>query len=113
MFDRYSRLYISVFIIIVLLVLVVNGYIWSRKKSSLGQSDDSSSSSYVTVIVYRNGDWTKGQSIQLSKEECNSKEELADIVCPKVLTEVSEGESYKGCSLFSPYGNIILHHKSV
>jgi hypothetical protein len=70
MVDRYFRIIISIFFLIILLVLAVNGYIWSRKKS-LGQSDDSSSNSYITVIVYRNGDWTKGQSIQLSKEECS------------------------------------------
>ena len=99
--DRCSRIVISIFIVIFLLILVVNGYIWSRKKSSMGQSDESS----ITVVVYRNGDWTKGQSIKLSKEECNSKQELADIICPKVLTESSEGELYHECSLYSPYGN--------
>jgi hypothetical protein len=47
--------------------------------------------------VFNNGDWTNGQELSLSKEECSVRKDLGEIVCPKLGHNAS-------CSLFSSWG---------
>jgi len=51
----------------------------------------------LTVQAFHNGDWTNGVYVPLSRRECASSVDLAEIVCPRA--------GFDGvCSLFSAYG---------
>ena len=51
--------------------------------------------------MFMNGDWNIGYNITISAEECASKKNLADIVCPKVGI-------HSTCSLYTSFGAPVM-----
>eukprot|EP01038_Epipyxis_sp_PR26KG_P012077 gene12077-16162_t len=65
-----------------------------------GQQGDCDQQIVATLKVYHNGDWSKGAQISLTSQECNSKVDLGEVICPKV-------SNYADCNLFSAWGTRI------
>jgi hypothetical protein len=52
---------------------------------------------FFQIQLFHNGDWKSGYQLVLGREDCETREELGSIVCPKINVGAR-------CSLFSPWG---------
>lgn len=78
----------------------ISSVFWSRKNSGETTCQGRNCAESITLNVYRNGHWKDGVAVVITREECAKKDELGELICPKLGYSVF-------CTLFSSWGTTV------
>jgi hypothetical protein len=83
--------------------------IWNHCKGECGAKLPSYVGNYYRLVqlnVFANGDWSRGTSVELNREDCAKSVDIGEVVCPQIGHDST-------CSLYSSVGTRVISCQDV